>query len=88
MTIITIREQQVTDSGFTAILSFDGRVNYPIAITDPFTPKQEQSLEWYFEEWLVFPQLGTASPGGGLYDAAEAYQTRSHWGKYATVSGD
>jgi len=59
MTIITIREQQVTNSGFTATLSFDGRVNYPITITDPFTPKQEQNLEWYFEEWLVFPQLGT-----------------------------
>ncbi|MEQ8383256.1 MAG: CHAT domain-containing protein [Coleofasciculus sp. A1-SPW-01] len=59
MTTITIREQDSTDSGFTATLSFDGRVNYPIAITDPFTPKQEQILEWYFEEWLVFPQLGT-----------------------------
>ncbi|MEQ8996591.1 MAG: hypothetical protein RID53_08825 [Coleofasciculus sp. B1-GNL1-01] len=59
MTTITIREHQSTDSGFTATLSFDRRVNYPIAITDPFTPKQEQNLEWYFEEWLVFPQLGT-----------------------------
>ncbi|MEQ9553486.1 MAG: tetratricopeptide repeat protein [Coleofasciculus sp. G3-WIS-01] len=59
MTIITIREQESTDNGFTATLSFDGRVNYPIAITDPFTPKQEQILEWYFEQWLVFPQLGT-----------------------------
>ncbi|MEQ9358493.1 tetratricopeptide repeat protein [Coleofasciculus chthonoplastes] len=59
MTTITIREQESTDSGFTATLSFDGRVNYPIAITDPFTPKQEQILEWYFEQWLVFSQLGT-----------------------------
>jgi len=59
MTTITIREQESTDSGFTATLSFDGRVNYPIAITDPFTLKQEQILEWYFEQWLVFPQLGT-----------------------------
>nr|WP_228060526.1 MULTISPECIES: CHAT domain-containing protein [unclassified Coleofasciculus] len=59
MSLITIREQQSTDSGFRATLSFDGRVNYPITITDPFTPKEEQQLEWYFEEWLVFPQLGT-----------------------------
>ncbi|MEQ8541492.1 MAG: hypothetical protein RIB93_29030, partial [Coleofasciculus sp. D1-CHI-01] len=59
MTIITIREQDSTNSGFTATLSFDRRVNYPIAITDPFTPKQEENLEWYFEEWLVFPQTDT-----------------------------
>ncbi|MGQ4649167.1 tetratricopeptide repeat protein [Lyngbya aestuarii] len=59
MAVITIREQQQRDSVFNATLSFDGRVNYPITITDPFTPKEEEKLEWYFEEWLVFPQLGT-----------------------------
>jgi len=47
MPVITIREQQRTDTGFEAILSFDGRVNYPIIITDPFTTQEEQQLEWY-----------------------------------------
>ncbi|MEQ9671957.1 hypothetical protein [Coleofasciculus sp. G2-EDA-02] len=74
MTTITIREQESTDSGFTATLSFDGRVNYPIAITDPFTPKQEQSLEWYFEQWLVFPQLGTVK-------AAQAKESVKSYGE-------
>ncbi len=57
MPVITIREQQKTDTGFAAILSFDGRVNYSITITDPFTRQEEQRLEWYFEEWLVYPML-------------------------------
>jgi hypothetical protein len=30
---------------------------YPINITDPFTPQEEQRLEWYFEEWLIYPML-------------------------------
>lgn len=59
MPVITIREQQKTDSGFEAILSFDGEVEYPVTIADPFTHKQEQLLEWYFEEWLVFPFTDT-----------------------------
>ncbi|MGB5959133.1 MAG: tetratricopeptide repeat protein [Coleofasciculaceae cyanobacterium] len=57
MTVITIREQQKTATGFSATLSFDGRINYPITITEPFSRKEEQLLEWYFEEWLVFPSL-------------------------------
>jgi hypothetical protein len=31
MPVITIREQQQTDTGFEAILSFDGRVHFAIA---------------------------------------------------------
>jgi hypothetical protein len=42
MPVITIREQQQTEAGFEAILSFDGRVNYPITITEPFSPQEEQ----------------------------------------------
>ncbi len=57
MPIITIREQQKTATGFNATLSFDGRVNYPITITEPFSAKDEGLLEWYFKEWLVFPSL-------------------------------
>jgi tetratricopeptide (TPR) repeat protein len=57
MPVITIREQHRTETGFAAILSFDGRVNYPITITEPFTRREEERLEWYFEEWLVYPML-------------------------------
>lgn len=59
MLVITIREQQKTDSGFEAILSVNGEVEYSVAIAEPFTRKQEQLLEWYFEEWLVFPVTDT-----------------------------
>nr|WP_322678770.1 tetratricopeptide repeat protein [Nostoc sp. DedQUE03]MDZ7974114.1 CHAT domain-containing protein [Nostoc sp. DedQUE03] len=56
MAVITIREQQPTENGFAASLIFDGG-EYPINITDPFTPQQEQQLEWYFEQWLTYPML-------------------------------
>ncbi len=59
MPVITIREQQKTDRGFEAILSFDRRVEYPITITDPLTTQEEQRLEWYFEEWLMYPMMDT-----------------------------
>ncbi|ODH02857.1 Tfp pilus assembly protein PilF [Nostoc sp. KVJ20] len=59
MPIITIREESTTEGGFNAILSFDGRGEYGVKITDPFTPKVEKQLEWYFEDWLMFPLLDT-----------------------------
>ena len=59
MPIITIREEQPTESGFTATLSFDHRVNFPITIHDPLAAGDEQRWEWYFEEWLRFPMLDT-----------------------------
>jgi tetratricopeptide (TPR) repeat protein len=59
MPIITIREEQPTESGFTAILSFDHRGNFPITIHDPLAAGDEQRWEWYFEEWLRFPMLDT-----------------------------
>ncbi|MBD2357085.1 tetratricopeptide repeat protein [Tolypothrix sp. FACHB-123] len=59
MPIITIREESTTEGGFNAILSFDGRGDYLVKITDPFTSKVEKDLEWYFEEWLIFPLLDT-----------------------------
>ncbi|WP_414562537.1 MULTISPECIES: tetratricopeptide repeat protein [unclassified Anabaena] len=54
MTVITIREEGRIDTGFAAILQFDGG-EYPVTISDPFTPKEEKLLEWYFEEWVTFP---------------------------------
>ncbi|BBD61437.1 hypothetical protein NIES2109_42650 [Nostoc sp. HK-01] len=59
MPTITIREESPTEGGFNAILSFDGRGDYLVKITDPFTPKVEKQLEWYFEDWLMFPLLDT-----------------------------
>jgi tetratricopeptide (TPR) repeat protein len=59
MPVITIREQQKNETEFEAILSFDGRGNYPIAIANPFAPQEEKQLEWYFEDWLVYPMLDT-----------------------------
>ncbi|PHJ63574.1 Tfp pilus assembly protein PilF [Nostoc linckia z18] len=56
MAVITIREKQPTAEGFAASLIFEGG-EYPINITDPFTPKEERQLEWYFEEWLTYPML-------------------------------
>ncbi|MGK7877598.1 MAG: Tfp pilus assembly protein PilF, partial [Xenococcaceae cyanobacterium] len=57
MPTITVSEKQKTDDGFEATLCFDGGVKYAIAITNPFTPQDEQRLEWYYEDWLVFPLL-------------------------------
>ncbi|GBE95733.1 NB-ARC domain-containing protein [Nostoc cycadae WK-1] len=59
MPTITIREESPTEGGFNAILNFDGRGDYLVKITDPFTPKVEKQLEWYFEDWLMFPLLDT-----------------------------
>ncbi len=60
MPILTIREEELTDQGFVATLNFDSGNSYEITVSDPFTPRQEGELEWYFEEWLVFPILETA----------------------------
>ncbi|WP_035153627.1 tetratricopeptide repeat protein [Calothrix sp. 336/3] len=58
MSVIIIREQRATEKGFAASLIFDGDGSeHEINITDPFTPQQEQQLEWYFEEWLTYPML-------------------------------
>lgn len=54
MPVITIRETQKTETGFDAVLIFEGG-EYLITITDPFTPQEEKLLEWYFEEWITFP---------------------------------
>jgi hypothetical protein len=57
MLVLTIREEGINDGGFTASLNFDSGNSYPITVTDPFTNQEEKQLEWYFEEWLVFPTL-------------------------------
>jgi len=60
MSIITIREQQKTETGFQAIVSFDdATTGYLIEVRDPFSPGEEERLEWYFEKWSVFPYVDT-----------------------------
>ncbi len=57
MNLITIREVERTENGFTAELVLEGIGNYPITISNPFTEYDEQLLEWYFEGWLNQPYL-------------------------------
>ena len=60
MSIITIREQQKTETGFQASVSFDdATTGYLIEVRDPFSPGEEERLEWYFEKWSVFPYVDT-----------------------------
>ncbi len=55
ITTIRIRELSEQNGTFSAVVSFNSGTEYPIAVRDPFTPEQEQELEWYFEEHLRFP---------------------------------
>ncbi|MGK7899161.1 MAG: Tfp pilus assembly protein PilF, partial [Xenococcus sp. (in: cyanobacteria)] len=57
MAQITIREVEQIENGFTAELVLEGRGNYPITITNPFSDREEKLLEWYFEGWLNQPHL-------------------------------
>jgi hypothetical protein len=75
MSVIIIREQHKTETGFATILSFDGRVNYPITITEPFTRREEERLEWYFEEWLVLPMLDKVK-ASQVAESVKAYGER------------
>ena len=54
-TVIRIQEKKAKKNGFQATVSIDSGPQYPISVRDPFGGEQEQELEWYFEEHLVFP---------------------------------
>jgi tetratricopeptide (TPR) repeat protein len=95
MSVITIREQQQTATGFAASLSF-GDGEYDIIITDPFTPQEERELEWYFEEWLVCPIVDTVKAeraknsvktyGEKLFD--QVFQDRKAYSKYQQLKNN
>ena len=95
MSVITIREQQQTATGFAASLSF-GDGEYDITITDPFTPQEERELEWYFEEWLVYPIVDTVKAeraknsvktyGEKLFD--QVFQDRKAYSKYQQLKNN
>ena len=55
MTVIRIREQTRESDGWQAKVIFEGGEEYDIAVQDPFSLKEEQQLEWYFEDYLRFP---------------------------------
>jgi len=57
MPIITIQEEQFTELGFTATLSFDHRIIFSITIQTPLAAGDKRRWKWYFEEWLRFPML-------------------------------
>jgi hypothetical protein len=59
MPTITLREDQPTESGFTAILEFDHRIRFAVTVSDPFQEGEEKQLEWYFEKWLRCPIVDT-----------------------------
>ncbi|MDB9452611.1 tetratricopeptide repeat protein [Dolichospermum circinale] len=95
MSVITIREQQQIATGFAASLSF-GDGEYDIIITDPFTPQEERELEWYFEEWLVYPIVDTVKAeraknsvkiyGEKLFD--QVFQDRKAYSKYQQLKNN
>src|SRR5215470_11166320 len=55
MAVIRIQDHPGGATGSNAIVSFDHGPEYPITISDPFSEKEEQELEWYFEDHLTFP---------------------------------
>jgi hypothetical protein len=54
-TVIRIQEQAEQEGQFHTAISFNHGPEYPITVRDPFEKKQEQELEWYFEDHLRFP---------------------------------
>lgn len=55
MALITIEEVSSQEQQWSASVSFNNGPRYPATIHDPFSPEQENELEWYFEEHLRFP---------------------------------
>ncbi|HMB08669.1 MAG TPA: tetratricopeptide repeat protein [Isosphaeraceae bacterium] len=56
-TSILIQERSGLADGRNAVVSFDGQGEYPVTVANPFSEKQEEELEWYFEDHLRFPFL-------------------------------
>ena len=62
MAKIVIREQGKTETSFNATLVI-AEDSYEITVSDPFEPRQDQELEWYFENWLRYPMLDNVMAG-------------------------
>ncbi|MFN8467953.1 MAG: tetratricopeptide repeat protein [Caldilineaceae bacterium] len=70
-TKIAIRERGTGTPG--PVVSIDGQ-EYPFTLSDPFTEKEEQRLEWYFEKHLKFPFVDKVKAG----EAAASVTTYGH----------
>src|SRR6266699_119619 len=53
--LIRIHQRAEGPDGFQAIVSLNSGPEHPFTIKDPFTPKEEEELEWYFEDHVQFP---------------------------------
>ena len=66
MTLISIRARGIASPD--PVVSIDGQ-EYPFTLKDPFSPEEEQRLEWYFERYLNFPftdQVKAQTAGGSV----------------------
>jgi hypothetical protein len=67
--MVSTRIEERAQSAFNAVVSVDESGEYPVTITDPFSPEEEARLEWYFEEHLRFPftdQVMAREAGGSI----------------------
>ncbi|WP_420632265.1 tetratricopeptide repeat protein [Candidatus Leptofilum sp.] len=48
---------------FATAVQFNNGAGHKVTITDPFTPEEEERLEWYYEKWLTFPFTGEVKAG-------------------------
>ena len=81
MTLISIQERSQGPDGFQVALSFDRGPEYHVPVRDPFAEKEEEQLEWYFEQYLRFPflrqvQARSAKESITTYGEAAADSTR------------
>lgn len=84
MPTITIQQTgQEAASPFSARVSFDHGESVPVTIEDPFSPREEERLAWYFEKWLAFPFTDAVK-------AEDAAQSVDDYGEalFAQVFGD
>jgi len=53
---IQIQEKEQTPIGnFIIQLSFDEKATFEVEVTHPHTPKTDEDLEWYFEDYIAEP---------------------------------
>ena len=52
---LSIQQRGETAESWQAVVRFNNGPENSITISNPFAEKEEQELEWYFEEYLEFP---------------------------------
>lgn len=66
MTVIRIRQHEGDTEDLQATVSFNEEGDYPITLRNPFSPAQEEQLEWYFEKHLEYPFLDDVKARTGV----------------------